>query len=35
LDMSTIRCAGQPELSPDPGIEPLSLAAESAFLELL
>ncbi len=34
LDMSTIRCAGQPELSPDPGIEPLSLAAESVFLEL-
>jgi len=31
LDMTTIRCAGQPELSPDPGIEPISLAAESAF----
>lgn len=33
LDMSTLRCAGQPELSPDPGIEPISLAAESAFHE--
>jgi len=31
LDLTTIRCAGQPELSPDPGIEPISLAAESAF----
>jgi len=33
LDLTTIRCAGQPELSPDPGIEPISLAAESAFQE--
>jgi len=31
LDLTTIRCAGQPELSPDPGIEPISLAAETAF----
>jgi len=31
LDLTTIRCAGQPELSPDPGIEPISLAAEPAF----
>ncbi len=34
LDLTTIRCAGQPELSPDPGIEPISLAAESAFQKL-
>jgi len=33
-DLTTIRCAGQPELSPDPGIEPISLAAESAFQKL-
>ena len=31
LDLTTLRCAGQPELSPDPGIEPISLAAESVF----
>jgi len=29
LDLATLRCAGQPELSPDPGMEPISLAAES------
>lgn len=29
LDLSTLRCAGQPELSPDPGMEPIALAAES------
>ena len=29
LELSTLRCAGQPELSPDPGMEPLALAAES------
>jgi len=29
LDMSTLRCAGQPELSPDPGMEPIAIAAES------
>ena len=34
LDLTTLRCAGQPELSPDPGIEPLSLAAESVFERL-
>lgn len=33
LDLTTLRCAGQPELSPDPGKEPIALAAESAFLE--
>ncbi|MDP8263260.1 MAG: FAD-dependent oxidoreductase [Candidatus Ancaeobacter aquaticus] len=31
LDLMTLRCAGQPELSSNPGIEPLSLAAEKAF----
>jgi len=31
VDLMTLRCAGQPELSPDPGKEPISLAAESAF----
>ncbi|MBN1621503.1 MAG: FAD-dependent oxidoreductase [Endomicrobiales bacterium] len=31
LDLTTIRCAGQPELSPDPGMEPISLAAEKVF----
>jgi len=29
LDLATLRCAGQPELSPDPGMEPIALAAES------
>jgi NADH oxidase (H2O2-forming) len=29
LDLTTLRCAGQPELSPDPGMEPIALAAES------
>ena len=33
LDLTTLRCAGQPELSPDPGKEPIALAAESAFGE--
>jgi len=33
-DLTTLRCAGQPELSPDPGREPIALAAESAFEEL-
>jgi len=28
LNLATLRCAGQPELSPDPEKEPLSLAAE-------
>lgn len=30
LDLATLRCAGQPELSPDPGMEPIALAAEKA-----
>jgi NADH oxidase (H2O2-forming) len=30
-DLITLRCAGQPELSPDPGKEPIALAAEEAF----
>jgi hypothetical protein len=30
-DLITFRCAGQPELSPDPGKEPITLAAERAF----
>ncbi len=34
LDLVTVRCAGQPELSPDPGREPIALAAESVFEEL-
>jgi len=34
LDLTTLRCTGQPELSPDPGIEPLSLAAETVFGKL-
>jgi len=34
LDLTTIRCAGQPELSPDPGMEPISLAAEEVFAKL-
>ncbi|MBN3038240.1 MAG: FAD-dependent oxidoreductase [Candidatus Omnitrophica bacterium] len=34
LDLATLRCAGQPELSPDPGKEPIALAAESAFSKL-
>ena len=31
LDLTTLRCAAQPELSPDPGKEPIALAAENAF----
>ncbi len=34
LDLTTLRCAGQPELSPDPGIEPISLAAENLYPKL-
>jgi len=34
LDLTTLRCAGQPELSFDPGKEPIVLAVESAFEEL-
>lgn len=31
LDLMTLRCAGQPELSPDPGREPIAMAASQAF----
>ena len=34
LDLATFRCAGQPELSPEPSAEPISIAAEQAFREL-
>jgi NADH oxidase (H2O2-forming) len=34
LDLTTLRCSGQPELSPDPGKEPIALAAESIFDKL-
>ncbi|MBE0517484.1 MAG: FAD-dependent oxidoreductase [Methanophagales archaeon] len=34
LDLTTLRCAGQPELSPEPSAEPVALAAEDAFKEL-
>ena len=34
LDLTTLRCAGQPELSPEPSAEPISLAAEDAFKAL-
>ena len=34
LDLSTLRCAGQPELSPDPGMEPIALAAETIYRTL-
>jgi NADPH-dependent 2,4-dienoyl-CoA reductase/sulfur reductase-like enzyme len=34
LDLSTFRAAGQPELSPDPGKEPIAVAAQNAWLEL-
>jgi NADH oxidase (H2O2-forming) len=30
MDLATLRCAGQPELSPDPGQEPIALAASEA-----
>ena len=33
-DLATFRAAGQPELSPDPGKEPIALAAESAWADL-
>ena len=33
-DLTTLRCAGQPELSPEPSAEPIALAAEDAFKEL-
>ena len=34
LDLATFRCAGQPELSPEPSAEPISIAADQAFREL-
>lgn len=34
LDLTTLRCAGQPELSPEPSAEPIAIAAEGAFKEL-
>jgi len=34
LDLATFRAAGQPELSPDPGREPIALAAENVFHQL-
>jgi len=34
LDLTTLRCAGQPELSPDPGKEPIALSSESAYIKL-
>jgi len=34
LDLSTLRCAGQPELSPDPGMEPIALVAETIYRKL-
>lgn len=34
LDLTTLRCAGQPELSPEPSAEPIAVAAEDAFKEL-
>jgi NADH oxidase (H2O2-forming) len=33
-ELATFRCAGQPELSPEPSAEPISLAAETAFRKL-
>ncbi len=33
-DMITIRCAGQPELSPEPSAEPITIASEEAFKKL-
>jgi len=33
-DLATFRAAGQPELSPDPGKEPIALAAENALREM-
>ena len=35
LDLATLRCAGQPELSPDPGMEPISLAAEKILQSVI
>ncbi|MCD6287947.1 MAG: FAD-dependent oxidoreductase [Candidatus Hydrogenedentes bacterium] len=35
LDLTTFRCAGQPELSPEPSAEPISIAAEQAWRTLV
>ena len=35
MDLATLRCAGQPELSPDPGREPIALAADEAIALLM
>ncbi|CAD6493362.1 MAG: Coenzyme A disulfide reductase [Candidatus Argoarchaeum ethanivorans] len=34
LDLTTLRCASQPELSPEASAEPISMGAEDAFKEL-
>jgi len=34
LELTTLRCAGQPELSPEPSADPIAIAAEGAFKEL-
>ena len=34
-ELTTMACAGQPELSPDPGTAPIALVAEDAFLQLI
>ncbi|HEC57399.1 MAG TPA: pyridine nucleotide-disulfide oxidoreductase [Candidatus Syntrophoarchaeum butanivorans] len=34
LDLTTFRAAGQPELSPEPSAEPITMAAEAVFLDL-
>jgi NADH dehydrogenase/NADH oxidase (H2O2-forming) len=34
-ELATLRCAGQPELSPDPGKEPIALAAEEVNTKLI
>jgi NADH oxidase (H2O2-forming) len=35
IDLTTLRCAGQPELSSDPGMEPIALAAEKVYQVLI
>jgi len=34
LDLTTFRAAGQPELSPEPSAEPISMASEAVFTKL-
>jgi len=34
LDLTTFRAASQPELSPEPSAEPITMAAEAVFLDL-